>query len=130
MKKLLEKELLTIEPEATLGDLVSIFIKSKRNVFPVVDAAKTYYGIIQLNDIRKLMFESDQYARVHAKDIMTTSPELVNVNDRMEQVIKKFEETHAWNLPVVDHRNRYVGMISQSTLFSVYRNQLLFHTEM
>ncbi len=129
INKILEKELLTIEPEASLGDLAQVFIKSKRNVFPVVDRDRKYHGIILLNDIRQLMFDFDKYDKVMVKDIMTVSPAIVNIDDRMEEVMNKFEKTRAWNLPVVDRHNRYLGILSQSSIFASYRSRLLSQYE-
>jgi chloride channel protein, CIC family len=129
LNKVLEKGLLTIDPEAKLEDLVRTFIRAKRNIFPVVDKNEQYIGIIQLNDIRKLLFDVSKYNSVIVKDIMTSSPVLIYNDDRMEQVMNKFEKTKAWNLPVIDHQNRYIGMVSQSSLFASYRNQLLYQTE-
>jgi CBS domain-containing protein len=129
LNKVLERGFLTIEPDATLGDLVNIFTLAKRNIFPVVDKEKQYYGIVMLNDIRKLLFDVSKYKSVKIKDIMVKTPELVHIEDRMEQVMDKLEKTKTWNLPVIDSRNRYVGMVSQSTLFYFYRNQLLYQTE-
>jgi CIC family chloride channel protein len=42
----------------------------------------------------------------------------------MESVMKKFDETGAWNLPVID-AGEYVGFISKSSIFSNYRNKLM-----
>jgi CIC family chloride channel protein len=130
LNKVLEKGLLTVDPDANLGDLVNIFTRSKRNIFPVVNKDRKYFGIIQLNDIRKLLFDVSKYKSVYIKDIMTTTPDIVHIEDRMGQIMDKFEKTKAWNLPVIDRHNRYVGMVSQSTLFSSYRNQLLYQTEL
>jgi CIC family chloride channel protein len=129
LNRVLEKGLLTIDPEATLGDLVNIFVRAKRNIFPVVNEERQYFGIVQLNDIRKLMFDTGKYNSVHIRDIMTATPDIIRIEDRMDQVMDKFEKTRAWNLPVIDRRNRYVGMVSQSTLFTSYRSQLLYQTE-
>lgn len=125
IKKILERELLTVEPDTNLGGLVEVFMRSKRNVFPVVDRHRKYYGIILLNDIRKLMFDKASYEKVFAKDIMTLSQVVVNLDDRMDQVMMKFESSRAWNLPVVDRHSRYIGMLSQSSIFSSYRNLLI-----
>ncbi len=129
LNKILENGFMTVDPEATLGDLVNIFTRAKRNIFPVVNKNREYFGIIELNDIRKLLFDVSRYDSVKIKDIMIAAPGLVYVDDRMNQVMAKFEMTKTWNLPVVDHRNRYIGMVSQSTLFTSYRNQLLNQTE-
>jgi chloride channel protein, CIC family len=128
VQKVLEKDLKTIEPQATLGDLVKVIIRSKRNIFPVVDERMKYYGVILLNDIRELMFDTSKYDTVHARDIMVASPTTVNIDDSMNDVMQKFEETNAWNLPVVDRYERYRGFVSKSTIFSVYRSHLMVKT--
>jgi CIC family chloride channel protein len=129
LNKVLERGFLTVSPEDTLGDLVNIFTRAKRNIFPVVDKDGVYHGIVSLNDIRKLLFDTEKYETVKIKDIMVSTPEVVHTEDRMEQVMNKLEKTKTWNLPVIDGHNRYVGMVSQSTLFYFYRNQLLYQTE-
>jgi len=125
LNDVLERDLITIEPEASLGDLVNIIIRSKRNIFPVVDKQLKYYGIILLNDVREIMFDSSKYTTIRAGDLMVKSPATINIDTGMGEVMTKFEHTGAWNLPVVDRYNRYRGLISKSNIFSAYRNQLL-----
>ncbi len=76
LNKILEKGFLTVDPEATLGDLVNIFTRAKRNIFPVVNKEREYFGIIELNDIRKLLFDVSRYDSVKIKDIMIAAPDL------------------------------------------------------
>jgi len=125
LSDVLERDLITIEPEATLGDLVKIIIRSKRNIFPVVDKRLKYYGIILLNDVREIMFDNKLYETTLVKDLMVKSPDTIIIDEGMNEVMKKFEQTNAWNLPVVDRYKRYRGLISKSNIFSAYRNQLL-----
>lgn len=129
LNKVLEKGFLIVDPDETLGDLVNIFTRSTRNIFPVVNKEHQYFGIVMLNDIRKLLFDVNKYNSVLIKDIMIKTPDIVYIDDRMGKVIDKFEKTKTWNLPVLDHHNKYIGMVSKSTLFSSYRNQLLSQTE-
>jgi CIC family chloride channel protein len=42
--------------------------------------------------------------------------------------MKKFHETGAWNLPVLEE-GRYVGFISKATIFNAYRNVLVHFSE-
>ncbi len=129
INKVMEKDILSINPEATLRDLVKIIIQSKRNIFPVVDNKNHYFGMILLNDIRELMFDQSKYDIVIVKDIMIKPAAIIKRDDPMSRVMEKFDKTHAWNLPVVDKNDRYIGMVSQSSIFSAYRNQLVFQTE-
>jgi CIC family chloride channel protein len=55
---------------------------------------------------------------------MKTAPEYVYEDDKMDVVMKKFEVTDAWNLPVVKHDRTYLGFVSKSNIFSAYRNEL------
>jgi CIC family chloride channel protein len=129
VNNVLETDLLTVEPDAGLGDLVKIIIRSKRNIFPVVDAKLKFYGIIMLNDIREVMFDTSKYETLKIKELMTKSPAIVNETDSMSRVMEKFEKTGAWNLPVIDRYHRFKGLVSKSTIFSVYRRQLLRQAE-
>ena len=42
----------------------------------------------------------------------------------MVSVMRKFEKTDAWNLPVVKNDRTYVGFVSKSKIFSAYRDEL------
>ena len=129
LKKVLETDLLTIKPEESLRELIGIITKSDRNIFPVVDSEYKLHGIVLLNDIRSLMFDSSKYDEVMVNELMIPPPDVVKVNENMQVVIDKFERTRAWNLPVVDKNNRYLGLVSKSSIFSVYRNELIKNTE-
>jgi CIC family chloride channel protein len=121
--KVIETDLLKIAPEATLGELVSLVRKSKRNLFPVVNGKGELVGILTLDDIRDIMFNHDQYDDIFVNSLMHTPPAHVSPHENMQSVMGKFEATGAWNLPVLDD-GRYVGFLSKSRIFSTYRNKL------
>jgi CIC family chloride channel protein len=125
MENVLEKDLITIHPEATLGDLVTLIAKSKRNVFPVKDESNYLSGIILLDDIRNIMFNPEKYATIKVKDIMVMPPAYILSTDNMARVMRKFDKTNAWNLPVINESGAYIGFISKSKIFSAYRKLLL-----
>jgi chloride channel protein, CIC family len=115
---------LPVSPDANLGDLVKIVSKSKRNVFPVVDDEGNFQGIILLDNIREIIFNHDLYQTTYVADLLSEPPSLVVLNEKMESVMRKFEETGAWNLPVVNE-GKYVGFISKSKIFNMYRKLLV-----
>lgn len=127
LEELIEKDLITLHPEDSLRSIVQAVIKSKRNIFPVVDEEKTLHGIILLNDIRSIMFDQEKYDETKATDLMTRPPDVARTTDSMQRIISKFEMSGAWNLPVVDHENHYLGLVSKSTIFSYYRKELVRH---
>ena len=70
------------------------------------------------------MFKYDQYDKLHVYNFMRSAPAYVYDDDKMDAVMIKFEQTGAWNLPVVDHERTYLGFVSKSKIFSAYREQL------
>ncbi len=124
MGPVIETDLKTVHPEATLGELVKIVSKSKRNIFPVVDKDDNLIGIVLLDNIRDIIFKPAQYDKVKVLDIMDMPPATVSSDENMESVMMKFENSEAWNLPVVDGK-KYIGFISKSKIFSAYRMILL-----
>lgn len=123
LNKVIETDLKTVSVDATLGDLVKIVSKSCRNIFPVVEANGELLGIVLLDDIRKIMFNQDLYASTYVRDYMTTPPTIVNIDDPMDTVMKKFEDTGAWNLPVIQE-GKYIGFVSKAKIFNTYRRVL------
>ncbi|MBP9029758.1 MAG: CBS domain-containing protein, partial [Bacteroidales bacterium] len=77
---------------------------------------------------RPIMFDASRYDTTTVQEIMNLPPEIITINESMESVMNKFEYSKAWNLPVVDG-DRYVGFVSKSKIFSVYRNLLIEFSE-
>ncbi len=121
---LIETDFITIEPQRYLRDLVNVIANCKRNIFPVVTSEGYFAGIILLDDIRHIMFDLSLYDTKQISDIMVEPPAYVYEREKMESVMKKFEESKAWNLPVIDLEGHYKGFVSKSKIFFAYREQL------
>lgn len=119
----IEKDIQPIRSGSTLGALVTLIRQSKRNIFPVLDQEDRFLGVILLDNIRQVMFEQNRYEQVFVDDLMQAAPAEVEIGSSMEEVMLLFDQTQAWNLPVV-RQGKYVGFISKSTIFSAYRDQL------
>ena len=107
-----------------LKKLVKVVSKSKRNIFPVVDADQTLVGVVTLDNIREIMFQHEMYENTYIQDLMIMPPVLISMDDTMEVILRKFKETVAWNLPVTDN-GKYIGFISKSRIFAAYRKVLV-----
>lgn len=124
----IEKNFMRVSPDMDLGQLTSVVAKTKRNIFPVVDTANRLVGIIYLDDIRHIMFRQELYHRYSVATLMREVPDRLSIEEPMEAVMRKFEETGAWNLPVEDINGEYIGFISKSAIFTAYRKTLLEFT--
>ena len=124
-ENVIEKDFMTVRPEIDMGDMIRVISTSKRNIFPVVDAEGKLLGIVLLDNIRNIMFRQELYHRFTVEKLMTSPPGRLLLSDNMEQVMKKFDETNAWNLPVVTEDGKYIGFVSKSKVFNSYRGMLL-----
>ena len=119
----IENDYPTLSQNDTLGKLAAIVANSKRNVFPVVDEEHNFYGIVILDDIREIMFKRDFYDKITVNELLIVPSDVVSSKQSMLEVMKKFDDSGTWFLPVVD-AGVYVGFISKSNVFSGYRNRL------
>ncbi|HET7817946.1 MAG TPA: chloride channel protein [Bacteroidia bacterium] len=124
VKNILETDFISIKPDDTLRQLVEQIKNSKRNVFPVLDEYEHLLGVIILDDIREVMFHQEQYDTTYVKELMTQPPCILDVNEEMHDIMRKFDAYNMWNLPVTE-ANRYIGFISKSTIFTKYRSLLI-----
>lgn len=120
----LEKDFITVKPEMTLGDVVELIGSGKRNIFPVVDDNKKLRGLVLLDDIRNIMFRPELYQRFKVSKFMISPPATVVMPCSMEQIMKIFDKSKAWNLPVINEDGSYLGMLSKSRIFNTYREVL------
>lgn len=118
-----EEDFDAVRPEMSLGELVEVVAKSRRNIHPVLDPQGRLVGIVPLEEIRGVMFDRDRYLDFTVQDLMVVPAATLDLSDHMDQVMSKFDRTQAWNLPVLQS-GRYVGFVSRSKLFGAYRNWL------
>ena len=125
IENVVEKDFDKVAPDMDLGQMVKVISKAKRNVFPVVNKDGELLGVVLLDDIRNLMFRQELYHRFTVDKFMVSAPAKLNVNDSMDAVMTKFDDTGAWNLPVVDDEGKYIGFVSKSKIFNTYRQVLV-----
>ncbi len=128
IENVLENNLQKVPVEANLGELVNYISKSKRNIFPVIDDDGKLEGIVYVEDIRDIMFQQELYQNTWVRQLMRVPNIVVDACDTMQEVMDKFNVSDSWNLPVVQD-GKYIGIISKSSLFSVYRKKLISITE-
>ena len=129
IESVVETDFQKVHPEQDLGEMVKVISMAKRNMFPVVDARGVLLGIVILDDIRHIMFRQELYHRFTVGRFMVVPPARINMDDSMEEVMRKFDQTKAWNLPVVDEDGKYKGFLSKSRILNTYRQTLVDFSE-
>lgn len=123
LKKLIETNFATVPSDGTLRDVVEAIKCSKRNLFPVLDKEGHFLGLIVMDDLRHLIFDSELYDSTTIKELMMTfeDKDLVHLGDSPAEVVKKFQLSNRYNLIVVDEEGKYQGFLSRANTFSAYR---------
>ena len=122
VKDLIENNFITLNPNATLRDLVNTIAQSTRNIFPLVDEDRKFHGIVILDDIRQIIFDPEKYDTVMAKDLSFFPKVFIRPDEIIADVTKKFKESGLYNMVVLDENNVYYGFVSRANLFSKYRD--------
>lgn len=113
-----------LETEQSLRDVVAAVKDSTAAVIAVVDKDGRFQGLIDIGNVRKYLLRTDLYDKLKVTAIMEVSPALIMKGEKMDSVMRKFDTTGAWRLPVVDNDSKYLGFISRSRLLTAYRNEL------
>lgn len=129
LDSVIEKNFTILNPEMSLGDMLHKGVaKSSRNLFPVVNEQHQMVGIILLDNIRDVMFDQSLYESTTVDTFMHNPPaHILYETDSMKAVMKKFQDTGAWNLPVIKD-GKYFGFVSKSKLLTAYRRELINFT--
>jgi CIC family chloride channel protein len=120
---LIDKDVQTINPNASFADLIELVRTGKRNFIAVINKNLELEGIIRLDDIRPVMFNKELYETLNVQKVMLPAIALIDINEDMRDIIKLFDETATWNLPVIES-GKFVGFISKSSVLNRYRELL------
>ncbi len=124
LDSVIESDFIPVYQTMRLGDLVDVFKRSSRNLFPVLDNDGKLVGVLTLDDFKQMLFDTSLHKKITVRDLMLAPPAIIEKDENMDRVMQKFQSTGAWNLPVVDD-DKYIGFISKSKLFSAYRRKLI-----
>lgn len=120
----IEKDFVPVHIASNLRGLIDAVAHSKRNVFPIINDSGMLQGVINLEDVREMMFDASLYESITVKQLMQKPVEVISIADDMNRIMDKLDKSGAWNLPVVDAQGKYLGFISKSRILNSYRDRL------
>ena len=122
MQSLVEKDYHPIKEDLPMEKLVSEISRSNNNFLPVLDEAGVLLGVIDITKIRHIIFRTELYKHFKVKQLMLQPSAVISENERMDEVMQKFDKTDAAQLPVVDINGVLKGYISRTKVYEVYRH--------
>lgn len=125
LESVVETDFVKVYPDDDLAGMVKAISQSRRNLFPVVNRMDELVGVVVLDDIRNIIFRQELYHRYTVEQFMVQPYAKILVNEPMDQVMKKFDDTRAWNLPLLDANGKYMGFLSKSKILNTYRQVMV-----
>lgn len=113
----------TIHENASIAELFQLLKDSNKNIFAVTDDTKKLRGIFTMDDVRPYLLGNDGNL-ANISQIMKVPPAVIYPENTPLEILQIFDDTEVWNLPVVDHNNRFIGFISKSSILMSYRQLL------
>jgi CIC family chloride channel protein len=111
----------SISIDSSLRDLVEMIKLSDKNIFAVADKKANFIGIVELNDVKKQMFNPELFDKVSIRQIMKKAPDVIYSGESMTRVMEKFDHSQSWYLPVLTEDRKFIGFISKTKIFEQYR---------
>ena len=124
LESIIDRNYTPVKKDMTLGKLVHIMSMSNTGFMPVLDNAGTLLGEVDMAKIRNVMFRIELYHHFTVAQLMTPPAATLGVSDPMEDVMRKFDETDAATLPVVDNEVHLIGYISRTRMYAMYRKMV------
>lgn len=121
--ELIDTDIQVITMDAPFEELINLVKAGKRNMIAVINSDRQLEGIITLESIRPVMFDRTIYQDLSIIQVMKHPPAVIAKDEDMESIIRKFDDTGSWNLPVV-HQGKFLGFISKSGILNRYRQLL------
>ena len=113
-----------IQDTATFAEIAKITTESTAAVFPVLDSKGRFEGLIDMDTFRRYLTDPERNAGLYAYNVMEQPQAYVYADEKMSSVLRKFDVTGAWRIPVVEKDRTYLGFISKSRILMAYRSEL------
>lgn len=124
LDSVIDRDYQGVDPDMELGQMVHKISRSRHSVLPVVDAAGSLLGEINIVRIRHVVFRTELYHHFKASQLMTAPAAVLDDGTSMTAVMKTFERTQADWLPVLDEDRHLKGYISRKRMYSMYRKMV------
>ncbi len=124
IRDIMDTDCIPISENLLLGEFIEVFMKSHRNYFPVLSIKdQQCVGVVFLDDIRSYLFKDYLYGLLAMGTVMRMVPQ-ISPTQSVDSALRTFEQANVWSLPVVENE-KFIGMLSKSTLFDHYRREFL-----
>lgn len=113
----------TIDANASLTRIYSLFAHSDQHCFPVLDTNNHVKGFVPVDLVRSLPDDENVMELVVALDVMETQP-VIRPDQRLSEALQTLMGSGLTELPVVTESGDLVGMLSRRQMLAAYYNRM------
>jgi len=111
--------------DAPLTRVTEVIPVTTQTVFPVLDKAGKYFGLLHLNQIRRVIYEKVVGRLVIVEDIAVENVEPLHLDTDLSSVMTMFAQLEYPELPVVDaDSGKVLGLLRRQDLLAAYNARL------
>ena len=104
----------------TKGDVIASLMIEGFGAVPVVDAEDRLLGIVSEHDLLGALNDGKKLGAVTASDIMTCNPYSIHPEAMLPTLIHVFRASDLIRVPVVDAKDKLVGIIARRDVLRAY----------
>ena len=98
---LIETNFSIVRPEDTLAIYDSKLFRRQVEILSLSSNDKNeLLGLVHMDHIRNIIFNPEKYQNTRVKELMIKPAAIIKLNENLHSVLKKFDDTNQWNLPV------------------------------
>ncbi|MBX5321940.1 MAG: CBS domain-containing protein [Candidatus Bathyarchaeota archaeon] len=117
VSRVMTKNLVTVSLGSTVEEAVKRMIDFDVECLPVVDSKGKLQGLLTFRDIIiKAVYSQADVKKLKVEDIMTKDLVTCNLKCTVLDVVKTMKSKHLRRIPVVNTRNKLVGLITDFDL--------------
>jgi len=117
ISKVMTKDLIAVSVDSTVEEVVKKMVDYDVECVPVVDAEGVLRGLVTFRDIvMKVVYPLTKTRESKVEKIMSKSLVTCSINSTVLDVVKIMKNKHLRRIPVVNAKNRLVGLVTDFDL--------------
>ena len=120
---LVETDWQIIKQDDSLEYVIDLLATTPQKIFAVTDPKNKLVGVVDFEQLRPIVFNAFRIKFTPLNEIISQPAAVISLDeDGIEQIMKKFEDTGASLLPVVNNK-KYVGFLPKLAVLESYREK-------